>query len=140
VGRHLAPRHHPLNVFLKWEEVRRVVQLPPFTVKLGDFGCAVTDWEFASTECEFDIDYLPCIDESYAPPEGAEPTEAADIFQIGLILSQMYCMTDNPANGLNEDAIHPCVAGHFSIRAFGVRTARLHKVEFNVNCSAHVFL
>jgi hypothetical protein len=32
------------------------------------------------------------------------------------------------------------VAGRLSIRTFGVRPARLHKVEFNALCSAYVIL
>jgi serine/threonine protein kinase len=59
----------PSNIFLKWEVVGQAEQPSPFTVKLGDFGCAVMDSEFASDECNFNVDYLPCIDEPYAPPE-----------------------------------------------------------------------
>jgi hypothetical protein len=63
------------------------------------------DSEFASDECNFKVDYLHCIYESYVPPDGAEPTEATDIYQIGLNLSMMYCMADNPPNGLSEDPL-----------------------------------
>jgi hypothetical protein len=36
--------------------------------------------------------------------------------------------------------VHPCVAGHFFVRTFGIRPARLHNIALNTLCSAFILL
>jgi serine/threonine protein kinase len=64
-------------------------------VKLGDFGCAITDSEMARRK--YHVRDLPPISANYTPPEEAHPTEAADMYQVGLVISLMYCMTPCPS-------------------------------------------
>jgi hypothetical protein len=56
-------------------------------VKLADFGCAVTESEVA--EKGLRLGDLPEEDPGAVPPEGAVASEAADIFQIGLVIDEL---------------------------------------------------
>jgi hypothetical protein len=38
----------------------------------------------------------------YTPPEGAQATEATDMYQVGLVISLMYCMMDSPSDDVAE--------------------------------------
>jgi serine/threonine protein kinase len=70
----------------------------PVRIKLADFGCSITDSEMAAQPKPWWS--LPAISGDYEPPEGALPTEAADMYQIGLVISLMYCMTNRPYEGI----------------------------------------
>lgn len=58
------------------------------TVKLGDFGCAVTNSEMSNNDLK--LEDLAEEAPSYVPPEGAVPSEAADVYQVGLVLFCFY--------------------------------------------------
>jgi hypothetical protein len=89
---------------VEWDRItRRALQPYPFTVKLGDFGCGVTAMEY--TYMELEVGDSPYIDQRYNPPEGAEPAESTDVYQIGLVLSMMYCTTGDPANDDQKNTI-----------------------------------
>jgi len=45
---------------------------------------------------------LPLVADQYRPPEGAQATEATDMYQVGLVMSLMYCMTDSPLSNTDE--------------------------------------
>jgi serine/threonine protein kinase len=65
------------------------------TVKLADFGCAITEFEIEN--CRLTVDDLPEEDPHAIPPEGPVASQAADIYQIGrvietLILSKKPCI------------------------------------------------
>ena len=62
------------------------------------------------------------------------------LFISGLKRNVSYCEMKGEKTIYILVNVHPCVAGHFSIRTFGVRPARLHKVELNAHCCTHVFL
>jgi hypothetical protein len=36
------------------------------------------------------------------PPEEAQPTEATDMYQVGLVISLMYCMMDRPSKDVSD--------------------------------------
>jgi serine/threonine protein kinase len=56
-------------------------------VKLADFGCAVTESEVAVKGLT--ADDLPEEDPAAVPPEGAVPSEAADIYQVGMVIEEL---------------------------------------------------
>lgn len=76
----------PGNIFLASPETNSNDSYP--TVKLADFGCAVTLSEYSDC-CLNAWDDLAEEDPSAVPPEGPVPSEAADIYQIGLILRDL---------------------------------------------------
>jgi serine/threonine protein kinase len=41
---------------------------------------------------------LPCVDPCYNPPETALPTEAVDIYQIGVVLSCLCRLEEQPSH------------------------------------------
>lgn len=89
----------------------------PVRIKLADFGCSITDSEMAAQPKPWWS--LPAISGDYEPPEGALPTEAADMYQIGLVISLMYCMTNRPykdifAAGFLYQTRHPGFAEYTS--------------------------
>jgi serine/threonine protein kinase len=88
---------NPSNIFLRWEPQNRVLHPYPWWVRFTDWSCAVTDSEF---EILGFIELLPTIDMDYAPPEDAQPAESTDVYQVGLVLSLMYTMKDEPTNGV----------------------------------------
>lgn len=74
----------------------------PVTVKLADFGCAITASEM--TARGFDVGDLPELDGDYTPPEGAVPSEATDIYQIGLIIFCFFSFRVDPDNERREES------------------------------------
>ncbi|KAL1795511.1 hypothetical protein ACET3X_005735 [Alternaria dauci] len=72
----------------------------PVHIKLADFGCAITDSEMAAHPTP--VEDLPLVSSYYVPPEGAQPTEATDMYQIGLIISLMYCKTNRPRPDVSD--------------------------------------
>jgi serine/threonine protein kinase len=95
------------NIFLKrngdpeydWESF--------LTVKLGDWGCAVSPAEW--DEAGGDESQFPTIDGAYEPPEEAPPTEAVDVYQIGLVMLCLYSMKTEPPRlyDIATDPDHP---------------------------------
>jgi serine/threonine protein kinase len=82
------------NIFLKrngdpeydWESF--------LTVKLGDWGCAVSPSEW--DEAGGDESKFPPIESEFEPPEGAPATEAVDVYQIGVVMQCLYTMMSEP--------------------------------------------
>jgi hypothetical protein len=72
----------------------------PFSIKLADFGCAITDSEMAAHN--YNVRDLPVVSADYRPPEEAHATEATDMYQIGLVISLMYCMMHRPSNHVTD--------------------------------------
>ncbi|KAF1918148.1 kinase-like domain-containing protein [Ampelomyces quisqualis] len=66
----------------------------PVTVKLGDWGCAISQSEW--TNGGLKVTDLPTVDAAYKPPEAALPAEATDIYQIGLVMGCIYRTADQP--------------------------------------------
>ncbi|KAI8943603.1 hypothetical protein NX059_001595 [Plenodomus lindquistii] len=64
-----------------------------YTFKLADFGCAVSESELRAGLLT--VDNLPLEDPRFIPPEGPVPSEAADVYQIGLA---MLCFIENQWN------------------------------------------
>ncbi|CAG5154209.1 uncharacterized protein ALTATR162_LOCUS3512 [Alternaria atra] len=89
----------PSNIFL----TRTPQPLPNdylISIKLADFGCAITDSEMAVHN--YSVRELPLISADYMPPEEAQPTEATDMYQVGLVISLMYCMMDRPSKDVSD--------------------------------------
>jgi serine/threonine protein kinase len=81
------------NIFLKSSKSENSWEYP-VTIKLGDWGCAVSATEWASAKGK--ISHFPPIEASYTPPEGAVATEAVDIYQVGLVMQCLYAMKEAP--------------------------------------------
>jgi len=89
----------PSNIFLK-SDTQVNPRDYPISIKLADFGCAITNSEMEAhnyTLCD-----LPVVADQYRPSEGAQATEATDMYQVGLVMSLMYCMTDSPLSNIAE--------------------------------------
>lgn len=69
-------------------------------VKLGDFGCSVTQSDMLYGGL-LDQD-LPAEDYRYVPPEGPDASAAADIFQIGLVMFCFYINSIIPDKSVNN--------------------------------------
>jgi serine/threonine protein kinase len=102
----------PSNIFLQWEPTGNAVlpaaqatQAYPWTVKLGDFGCAMTINEYVNEDYDLSDDKMPTIDYQFDPPNGSIPDESTDIFQIGLVLTMMYCIDNETANNNDDPTI-----------------------------------
>jgi serine/threonine protein kinase len=74
----------PANILLH-QDVKDEDAYP--VVKLADFGCAVTESEV--TEKGLTPGDLPEEDPGAVAPEGAVASEAADIYQIGLVIDEL---------------------------------------------------
>jgi len=101
----------PSNIFLK--SGPRVNESDyPVSIKLADFGCAITDSEMEAHN--YTLRDLPLVADQYRPPEGAQVTEATDMYQVGLVISLMYCMMDSPLRDLVEagNLSRDCLKGH----------------------------
>jgi len=72
----------------------------PYTIKLGDWGCGVTQSEWNQHNLE--VRDLPCVDLSYDPPETALPTEATDIYQIGVVLLCLSRLEERPSRSFAQ--------------------------------------
>jgi len=101
----------PSNIFLKSDSQANPSDYP-ISIKLADFGCAITDSEMKAhnyTLCD-----LPLVADQYRPPEGAQATEATDMYQVGLVMSLMYCMTNSPLRDLVEagNLSQDCLKGY----------------------------
>ncbi|KAI4609204.1 hypothetical protein J4E83_008846 [Alternaria metachromatica] len=72
----------------------------PVSIKLADFGCAITDSEMEAHN--YTLRDLPLVADQYRPPEGAQATESTDMYQVGLVISLMYCMMNSPLRHLSE--------------------------------------
>jgi hypothetical protein len=74
------------NIFIKTDK-RKGSQKSyeyPLTVKLGDWGCTTTNSEWSSGN--LDVWELPLVEARYSPPEEAVAEEAADVYQIGVVM------------------------------------------------------
>ncbi|KAG9195705.1 NIMA-related kinase 2 [Alternaria panax] len=89
----------PSNIFCTLDESVSTGDYP-ISIKLADFGCAISDSEMAAHPIP--IEDLPLVSGKYIPPEDAQPTEATDMYQVGLVLSLMYCMTDDPSEDISD--------------------------------------
>jgi serine/threonine protein kinase len=89
----------PSNIFLKSSPQVDPGDYP-ISIKLADFGCAITDSEMAAQN--YSVRDLPAVSGLYRPPEGAQATEATDMYQVGLVISLMYCMMDSPSDDVAE--------------------------------------
>ncbi|KAI4948394.1 hypothetical protein J4E91_005816 [Alternaria rosae] len=89
----------PSNIFLK-SGPQINPSAYPVSIKLADFGCAITNSEMEAHN--YTLRDLPLVADSYRPPEGAQATEATDMYQVGLVISLMYCMMDSPLRDLAE--------------------------------------
>ena len=87
------------NIFLKSSPQVNEFDYP-ISIKLADFGCAITDSEMEAHN--YTLRDLPLVADQYRPPEGAQATEATDMYQVGLVMSLMYCMTDSPLSNTDE--------------------------------------
>ena len=87
----------PSNIFLKSDSQANASDYP-VSIKLADFGCAITDSEMEAHK--YTLRDLPLVADQYRPPEGAQATEATDMYQVGLVMSLMYCMVDSPLSDL----------------------------------------
>ncbi|EAT90833.2 hypothetical protein HBI56_216740 [Parastagonospora nodorum] len=72
----------------------------PYTIKLGDWGCGVAQSEW--TRHNLKVRDLPCVDLSYDPPETALPTEATDIYQIGVVLLCLSRLEERPSRSFAQ--------------------------------------
>ncbi|KAF2022595.1 kinase-like protein [Setomelanomma holmii] len=75
------------NVFIKADPTEEA-DTYSYSIKLGDFGCAITQSEWTNKVLDLAVEDLPEVDWDYRPPEGPVPTEAGDVYQIGKI---MWC-------------------------------------------------
>ncbi|KAF1917955.1 kinase-like domain-containing protein [Ampelomyces quisqualis] len=73
------------------------------TVKLADFGCAVTDSEMKN--CGLTISDLPEEDPDAIPPEGPVASQAADIYQIGRVIETLI-LSKEPSIGRGKADTH----------------------------------
>ncbi|KAH7411750.1 kinase-like domain-containing protein [Phaeosphaeria sp. MPI-PUGE-AT-0046c] len=64
---------------------------PYSTVKLADFGCAMSRYEVE--ENHFKVEDLPEACESALAPEGAVASAAADVWQVGLTVLRLLAAT-----------------------------------------------
>jgi hypothetical protein len=87
----------PGNILLTYEETNGDDddEIYP-TVKLADFGCAMTESEVVAKDLR--PNDMPEEDPSAIPPEGPMATEASDIYQVGriileLLLNEATCTT-----------------------------------------------
>jgi serine/threonine protein kinase len=95
--------HHDIilnNIFIKTNE-RNLSHEYPLTVKLGDWGCGVTQSEWSTANMT--VDDLPAVDYDYDPPEHAVPGVATDIYQIGIVMCCLLCLRGMP--GLELDRL-----------------------------------
>ncbi|KAI4923905.1 hypothetical protein J4E85_008062 [Alternaria conjuncta] len=101
----------PSNIFLKSGSQVNPSDYP-VSIKLADFGCAITDSEMEAHN--YTLLDLPLVADQYRPPEGAQATEATDMYQVGLVMSLMYCMTDSPLRDLVEagNLSRDCLKGY----------------------------
>jgi serine/threonine protein kinase len=88
------------NIFIKTNERSQRYEYP-LTVKLGDWGCGVTQSEWNS--CSLTLDDLPVADYDYDTPENANPSQATDVYQIGVVMCCLLCLREMP--GLDLDAL-----------------------------------
>ncbi|KAI4958137.1 hypothetical protein J4E86_003733 [Alternaria arbusti] len=89
----------PSNIFLK-SDTQVIPSDYPISIKLADLGCAITNSEMEAYN--YTLRDLPLVADQYRPPEGAQATEATDMYQVGLVMSLMYCMTDSPSSNIAE--------------------------------------
>jgi hypothetical protein len=83
------------NIFIKTEEHKAGPDYElPFTIRLGDWGCGISQSEWINGI--MDMDELPMVDPKYDPPEKAYPEEPTDVCQIGLIMWCTFCLRESP--------------------------------------------
>lgn len=81
------------NVFIKSGAANHT-DAYPFTLKLGDFGCGIAKSEWNDKTCH-PIE-LPLVDLVVKPPETALPTEATNVYEIGVVMACFYGFTHLP--------------------------------------------
>jgi serine/threonine protein kinase len=88
------------NIFIKTDKLKGSHKSYeyPLTVKLGDWGCAITSSEWSSGN--LDVWELPLVEARYAPAEEAVPEEATDVYQIGVVMWCLFCLKTTPAVNL----------------------------------------
>jgi serine/threonine protein kinase len=99
------------NVFIKSTSTRQADEYP-YSIKVGDFGCAITDSEWTNKDLNMTLYDLPLIDCMYEAPEGTAPSESADVYQIGVIMWCFFCLASTPDAELSTLASQKCRPGH----------------------------
>lgn len=77
----------PSNIFLTYDGASA-------SVKLAEFGCAVTKFEMKTRNLQ--LCDLPDEDDDFVPSEGPVASELADVYQNGLVMSCFYTASDSP--------------------------------------------
>jgi serine/threonine protein kinase len=89
------------NIFIKTDERKAGHDYEyPLTIKLGDWGCGITQSEWINGDIE--VDELPMADPMYDPPEKAYPEESTDVYQIGVVMWCILCFTETPDRDLSN--------------------------------------
>jgi serine/threonine protein kinase len=89
------------NIFIKTDERKAGHDYEyPLTIKLGDWGCGITQSQWINGDME--VDELPMPDPMYDSPGKDYPGESTDLYQIGVVMWCISCLTEAPDRDLSN--------------------------------------
>jgi hypothetical protein len=113
----------PGNCFIKSGRALNSAEYP-YTIIAGDFGCAIAKSEYLGRNLTaYD---LPFEDQFYIPPGGPTPSEANDVYQLGLLISCFYCLEETPSTDVTNFVNEKWHQGY--------RTYSVHLRHFIASC------